>query len=76
MRLHHLFALIAMIPAGCNIAPAAAHGLAVPLCGGGSVTIPTGQNEIPGKDVPGCCAKGCHSSQRRKASWRDPEIDG
>jgi hypothetical protein len=74
MKLRPILAALAMVPAALNVAPAAAHGLVVPLCdgagGSASVTLPAPSGEIPGKDQPGCCAKGCHTGQRKKALAR------
>jgi len=69
VKLRAFLSAVAMLPAALNLAPAAAHGLVVPLCSGGgagTVTLPIPANEIPGKDMPGCCAKGCHTGQRKK----------
>lgn len=73
-----LFGLLAMVPAALNVAPAAAHGLAVPLCTGDgaarTVTLPVPADRLPGGDQPGCCAKGCHTGRdggsRKKAPHR------
>jgi hypothetical protein len=42
--------------------------VAVPLCGGDGVVmvLPLGTQDVPGKQVPGCCVKGCQSSEGRK----------
>lgn len=66
-RLIALFGALALVPAMVGPLQAEAHGLAVPLCGGGSVSLP-----VPGRDAPPgpaqgpCCAKGCQSDSRRK----------
>lgn len=69
-----LLGMIALIPAALNVAPAAAHGLAVPLCTGDgtarTVTVPVPSQGLPGGDQPGCCAKGCHTGSRKKAGPR------
>lgn len=71
MKRRLLIALVALVPAALNTAPAAARGLAVPLCGGDggprTITLPLPAGEIPGKEAPGCCAKGCHTGSRRKS---------
>lgn len=69
-----LFALVAMIPAALNAAPAAASAgrgaLALPLCTGDGVartiTVPVGGGGVPGREPPGCCVKGCHGGSARK----------
>ncbi|MBC2665641.1 hypothetical protein H7F51_08900 [Novosphingobium flavum] len=81
MRIPVLFALAALIPAACNTSPAAARGITVPLCAGDgltrTVTIPVSGGELPGKDMPGCCAKACHTGSRKKCGLADGggEID-
>jgi len=62
-----LFALVALTPAalGSSAAPRAAE-IALALCNGGSITIPTGGGEsVPGENAP-CCAKACHATCSRK----------
>jgi hypothetical protein len=69
MRLRAFLSAVAMLPAALNIAPTTAHGLNVPICAGaegGTVTLPIPASGIPGKEMPGCCAKGCHTGQRKK----------
>lgn len=71
MRLLAGFALMAMVPAALNIMPAhAATAMVVPICSGDgvarSILVPTGPAELPGKAVPGCCAKGCQAGESRK----------
>lgn len=69
-----LLGLVALIPAALNVAPAAAHGLAVPLCTGDGaarqVTVPVPTRDLPGGDQPGCCAKGCHTGSRKRSQAR------
>ena len=69
-----LLGLVALIPAALNVAPAAAHGLAVPLCTGDGaarqVTVPVPTRDLPGGDQPGCCAKGCHTGSRKRSQSR------
>lgn len=71
MKLAAFIGILALAPAAFNISPANARGMAVPLCGGdGSVrlvNLPIPGGELPGKDVPGCCAKACHTGQRKKS---------
>jgi hypothetical protein len=69
-------ALVALIPAAFNPAPAAAAGSAtgsaivVPLCSGALLgaagTIPLRPALPPARDGQGCCAKGCHAGSSRK----------
>ena len=73
MRLARIFALVALVPAAVNAAPAHAGNmgrLTVPLCAGDglvrTVSVPVGHRDIPGSDQPGCCAKGCQSGSSRK----------
>jgi hypothetical protein len=69
-----LLGLVALIPAALNVAPATAHGLAVPLCTGDGaarqVTVPVPTRDLPGGDQPGCCAKGCHTGSRKRSQSR------
>ena len=69
-----LFGLVALVPAAFNVGPAAAHGVAVPLCTGDGVarvvTMPVPSQNLPGGDQPGCCAKGCHTGSRKKGQSR------
>jgi hypothetical protein len=75
-----LFALLAMMPAVFNISPASARGpmgnapgnvLLAPICTGDGisrkVSVPLGPQDIPGKEVPGCCVKGCHGGERKRS---------
>jgi len=71
MRPRLLLGIVALVPAALNAAPAPAHGLVVPLCSGSgearTVTLPAGSGEVPGKEVPGCCAKACHTGSRKRS---------
>lgn len=71
MRLAAFLGIVALVPAAFNIAPAAARGVAVPLCSGDgqgrTITVPVSGEEVPGKEIPGCCAKACHTGSRKKA---------
>lgn len=73
MRLAALFALAALVPAASNAAPVQAV-MTVPLCTGDGqarlITMPLGSSEIPGKEEPGCCVKGCHASGQRKRAGK------
>lgn len=77
MKKISLFALIAMVPAVFNVSPALARGVAgnailVPICSGDgvlrSISMPLRPQDIPGKQVPGCCVKGCHGGERKRAA--------
>lgn len=69
-----LFALAALIPAVLNTSPAAGRSLVVPLCTGDgvarSISVPLGEEGPPGKEAPGCCAKGCHTGSRKRTAGR------
>ncbi len=70
MRVWHMLAVVALVPAAVNASPAGAAGIAVPLCSGDGralvVVMPVGGHDVPGKQVPGCCVKGCQSNEARK----------
>jgi hypothetical protein len=71
MKPRALFAMIALLPAALGTAPAAARGIAVPLCRGSGavhlVVLPTGgAPAVPSQELQGCCAKGCHTGSRKK----------
>lgn len=72
MKMPALIGILALLPAAFNMSPANARGIVVPLCSGDgvtrSVTLPAPGGELPGKDVPGCCAKACHTGQRKKSA--------
>ena len=74
MKRRMLIGLIALGPAALNAAPARAGALALPVCtGDGSartITVPVPTGELPGRDQPGCCAKGCHTGSRKKPQSR------
>ena len=73
MKHRALLGIIALVPAALNIAPAA-HGMTVALCTGDgaarTITLPTGDGTLPGKEQPGCCAKACHTGSRKKSQNR------
>lgn len=66
-----LAAMAALIPAMTGPLPAAARYLLVlPLCSGGSISVPV-DGGTPASDGRSdgsspCCAKGCHSGDQRK----------
>lgn len=71
MRRIALFALVAMVPAVFNVAPAAARGsIVAAICSGDGITrtvsVPVGPQDVPGKQTPGCCVKGCHGGERKR----------
>ena len=74
MRPRVLLGLLALLPAALNTSPAQAGGLSIPVCTGDgqvrSVTVPLPSGELPGRDQPGCCAKGCHTGSRKKSQSR------
>ncbi len=64
----HLLAFVALLPAAANPSLIAqAEGITLALCGqnASSITIP-GETPLPGTNGGACCAKGCHSSDKRK----------
>lgn len=69
MRLTLALGLVALLPAAVGATPART-ALEVPVCGGGMVTLPLAQQEIPGAQQPGCCAKGCHTGGARRRQRR------
>ncbi len=61
-----IFALAALVPA--TLGPsltAGSEALTVALCGGGSISIPTG-SPLQNNGTAPCCAKGCHADDKRK----------
>jgi hypothetical protein len=70
-----LLALVALVPAAFNAsaAPAAAPGLAVPICSGSgpsrAIELPLPGKPAREQDNP-CCVKGCHSGSNRKKALR------
>jgi hypothetical protein len=61
-----IFALVALVPVVANPALPDRGVLSATLCGSGAaVSIPLG-DPLPGTDGGACCAKGCHSGERRK----------
>lgn len=68
--LHALIAATALVPAMTGPAPRAdAATLVLALCNGGTITLQTGGGgDVPsGPQTGPCCAKGCHTGDRRKA---------
>ncbi|MGI9376740.1 hypothetical protein EB810_11675 [Altererythrobacter sp. FM1] len=67
-------AIVALIPAIVGPAPAdgeaASGGLIAQLCNGGTISIPVNGQPLPPTTQP-CCAKGCHSSERKRKQF-DP----
>lgn len=62
-----LAALVAMVPAMIGPLQASARTVAIPLCNGGTASIPLDAPKLPGEQGP-CCAKGCHGGncQRKR----------
>lgn len=62
-----MVALAALVPAAANpsllVRP---EVLTLSMCGGGTVTVPLDGPLIPGSNGTVCCAKGCHTDDRRK----------
>lgn len=68
--LHALVAAAALIPAMTGPAPqSGTSALVLALCNGGIITVQTGgSGQVPpGPPTGPCCAKGCHTGDRRKA---------
>ena len=66
--LAEMLALVALVPAmtGPVGGQAADHNPIVALCGGGTLAIPFDGQPAPGPATAPCCAKGCHSRDRRR----------
>jgi hypothetical protein len=65
MRAVILLGLLALLPAAVGAAPAQ-RSMVVPICGGVLRVLPLGHQDVPGAELPGCCAKGCHTGGRKK----------
>ncbi|MFC0203573.1 hypothetical protein [Novosphingobium soli] len=66
-RLLALFGTLALLPAMVGPLEAQARTLAAPLCGGGTALVPLVPRDAPPGPPQGpCCAKGCHSDNKRK----------
>lgn len=60
------FSAFALVPAAVNPSLLLrGETLSVTLCGGGNASIPL-DNPLPGSNNAACCAKGCHSSEKRR----------
>jgi hypothetical protein len=60
------FSVLALFPAMAGPLEAEARGVAVPLCGGSSISLPMGPEGPPGPPQGPCCAKGCKNGSSRK----------
>lgn len=72
IALGEVLALVALVPAmtgpvGGAESDSAGQSTAVALCGGGTLLIPFEGQPMRGPATAPCCAKGCHSRDRRKA---------
>jgi hypothetical protein len=69
VKLISAFALVALLPAAMNAAPAAAS-VNVTLCSGTgqarSVSVPVSPGAPARQGDDGCCVKGCHAGSSRK----------
>jgi hypothetical protein len=65
-------AMIAMIPMITGPLPQDQNALTVPLCGGGEITIPLGDDKPDGKRD--CDAQACHSGTCREKSKRADKL--
>lgn len=74
MSARMILGLLALVPAALNAAPGHAGALALPVCTGDGtarvLSVPVPAGELPGRDQPGCCAKGCHTGSRKKSTSR------
>ncbi|EJL24693.1 hypothetical protein [Novosphingobium sp. AP12] len=62
-----LFGALALMPAMVGPLEAEARTLLAPLCGGSAMMLQIPQREAPPGPPQGpCCAKGCHSDNKRK----------
>ncbi|MBS7670718.1 hypothetical protein [Croceicoccus gelatinilyticus] len=61
-------AAVALVPAMTGVPPEqAGRTITVTLCTGGTMSIPI-DGQAPAKGVAPCCAKGCRSRRKSKAS--------
>ena len=70
-----LFAMLALLPAVTGPPPAqiaatntentASGSITLALCNGGKVSVPL-QGGPPARGTAPCCAKGCHSAEKRR----------
>ncbi len=74
MRRGTVLGLLALVPAALNASPGGAGTLSIPVCTGDgvarTVTVPLPSGELPGREQPGCCAKGCHTGSRKRSPSR------
>lgn len=73
-----ILAAAALVPAMVGPQPAPQGGAGVivlALCNGGSITVPVDQTP-PASGTQPCCAKGCHSAERKRkqADKADEEV--
>lgn len=60
------FAVVALVPAAANPSlMLRGEALLMTLCGGGTISVPL-DNPLPGTQGAACCAKGCHSSDKKR----------
>jgi hypothetical protein len=62
-------ALAALLPVMFGPLPAESTAITAKLCGGGTITIPLGEDTVPGEDGQ-CHPKGCHAGTCREKSKR------
>ncbi|MXO65146.1 hypothetical protein [Altericroceibacterium endophyticum] len=79
MRVSFL-SLTALLPAALNPSLIAqAEGITLALCGGApdrpALTIPLDQPPLPGTPGAACCAKGCHSSEKKRKNSETDQAD-
>ncbi|WP_054530913.1 hypothetical protein [Erythrobacter sp. SG61-1L] len=65
------FAVIALVPAAANPSlMLRGEALLMTLCSGASISVPLG-NPLPGTQGAACCAKGCHSTDKKRKGAAD-----
>lgn len=70
------FAVVALIPAAANPSlMLRGEALLMSLCGGGAVSVPL-ETPLPGSQGAACCAKGCHSDDKRKRARTGAALPG
>ncbi|GAB5349720.1 hypothetical protein [Alteriqipengyuania sp. 357] len=67
-------ALLAFVPLVVGPAPEGNNAITAALCGGGTITIPLGED---GDDQPPpqSCFKGCHAGTCRKRSGKSTDLE-
>lgn len=67
-------ALVALVPLAAGPLPQEERTMTVGLCGGGEITIPLGDGDVPKRD---CAPKACHAATcREKANEKTAGAKG